>query len=252
MVMSTSRRSKRHCMRLHWASLICCLVFAVISISMLAQTSAKPEEDDRGSIAWFVRQAKQRGEISVTLPDAIYEYAEFNSLDDALRRTSATVGKVVATAVTADEYRITTWRKYRRIESLSMVPVYPRRPGDIDNLPASLLPLGKDEFLVPSAGGTVRVDGVEVTEKAEGLGDAPADHPHLMFLLFIGPGGMLAISNYGPEGLWIDDADKIRVAGRPSTLAYDEIVRRTGGDLAKLRALAQGVENETKDEHSLR
>lgn len=209
MVMSTSHQSKRHCRLLHWALLICCLVFTASSISVLAQSSAKPEEDDRSSTAWFVRQAKQRRKTSVTVPDAIYEYAAFHSLDDALRRTSATVGEVVATAVTADAYRSTTSRKYRRIESLSRILVYPPRPGDLDNLPASLLPVGKDEFLVPSAGGTVRVDGVEVMEKTEELRDAPVGHPHLMFLLLIGPGGMLAISNYGPEGLWIDDADKI-------------------------------------------
>ncbi|MGA7415442.1 MAG: hypothetical protein WBW33_33530 [Bryobacteraceae bacterium] len=200
----------------------------------LGQNQSTP--DDRGTIERRVREAKKLGKTSIKIGFPIVEHAETPPLDDALERTTLVLAKVLKSEVGHDNYYVVTWRKCRTLEKLYLQRGVYDRPLPQD-LPAAMLPIGPDEFVIGDFGGTVVIDGVTVTMQDERSHSLPEDLPHLMFVLFFSSGAM-AVMNYGPEGaFWVDDSDKIHAQVPELNPFGAEFLERTGGKLSGARTL---------------
>jgi hypothetical protein len=216
-------------------------VTAVVAVSVFAfsQTQMEPSRD-QGNLARHVWQARKSGETSAVVPYPIVEYAELEPLNDAVSHTSLTLAQLVASETTHDKNDIVTWRKYRALEEWSWQP-HMRPEVFPDNLvPAALLPVAEDEFLIEDIGGRVEIDGIELIEDDPWMRFPPPDQSlHLMFLIFF-YSGKLAASNYGPFGIfWVGASEQIHPVTDPkSNLLYDEILKRSDGDLSRLRNVA--------------
>ena len=102
-----------------------------------------------------------------------------------------------------------------------------------------MLPTKPDEFVVAELGGGVDIDGVTITMENSEVRIPAQDKPHLMFLLFRASGA-LAVSNYGPYGLFsVDDSGNIHgwVDADTNSLR-SELLDRTGGKLSGMRQAA--------------
>lgn len=211
-------------------------VFA-IAIHAVAQSGQSPA-DDRGSLTWQARQAKESGRAAITIstPDALW--AEPESLNDALAHTTLTLAALVATETTHTDYEIVTWRKYHILERLSSQPVVRTDPLP-ESVPPSLLPIGSDEFVIPELGGTVYIDGVAITMQNPEVSIRAQDKRHLMFLLFRASGA-LAVPNYGPHGQFsVDDSGDIHAwVDADTNPLRSQVLNHTGGKLPALRELA--------------
>jgi hypothetical protein len=192
--------------------------------------------DDQGTIERRVREAKKLGKTSIKIAFPIVEDAETPPLDDALERTTLVLAKVLKTEVSHDNYYVSTWRKYRTLEKLYLQRGVYDRPLPQD-LPAAMLPIGPDEFVIGDFGGTIVIDGVTVTMQDERSHPLPDDLPHLMFVLFLSSGAW-AVTNYGPHGVfWVDDSDKIHAQVSELNPFGAEFLERTGGNLSGARTL---------------
>ncbi len=211
--------------------------FILASASAVILGQDQSTQDDRGTLKWRVREAKKLGKTSIELDVGIVEHAATQSLDIALEDTSLVLAKVLKSEADHDDYNVFTWRKYRLLEKLSFQRGVYDRPLPED-VPADMLPIGPDEFVMAEEGGAIVIDGVTVTMDA-GVSHPRPDHlRHLMFVLLVSP-GPLALPNYGPIGaFWVDDSDKIHAeVDLDLNPLGAEFLERTGGDLSGARTL---------------
>jgi hypothetical protein len=192
-----------------------------------------------GRLLWYANQAKAKGKTSIVIPVGDVFEANPESLDQALNRTSVVVAKLVSSAATHDKDSIFTWKKYRIAERLRTQPNVPAGALPVAEIPPSLLPLGPREFVLVDNGGTVVIDGVKITEQDPDRAVLPEDRRHLMFVMFR-CSGMLALLNYGAEGLFaVDDSDAISDSAiEKNNPIRKELLARTGGRLSQLRAMS--------------
>lgn len=215
--------------RLAWVLMVPLLLSSTLS----AQTNDIPGRLSRES-----RRALSSGKTSAQLPPARIEWAEPESLTDALKRCSVVVAKLENSAVGHDADDIFTWRKYRIIEQLSVQPYVTNDPLPSE-IPRSLLPLRPGEFLIPELGGTSVVNGVNISEANPQEAYLPKGSVHLMFLIFKASGA-IALPNYGPVGMFsIDNSEHIEGSIDSEQNPFrSEVLRSTGGTLQGLRDLA--------------
>ena len=160
-------------------ALIASVLTAVVVITATTGKSPQKQKDEPdkslamqtldidGSVAAYAREAKARGLQRITIPAKRFSYdGEMAGLDEALSDHSLVVARAVekrSLLTRAD--LITTWYKFKISDT-----VLKRKasPSDCTECtppapPQEMLPLAHDEILVPKIGGTVIVDGVEVT-----------------------------------------------------------------------------------------
>ncbi len=217
-------------------SLVAVLAAGIATVA-LAQ-SGQNTTDDRGTLAWYARRAVEHGKRSTTIGHPSILYAEMEPLQDALLHTTAVVGQLLSCETNHDAYHIFTWRKYRTLEKLSSQSYVPQDalPQDV---PQDMLPLAPSEFVLGEVGGTVNVDGVTITMLGP-EGSMPNNEPrHLIFAIFRASGG-LAVSNYGPRGMyWIHSDDTIHARVDSDTnLLWSDLTSLTNGHMSELRLLA--------------
>ncbi len=211
--------------------------------SILSAQNSAPTAYAQDTVLSRASEAAKTGKTSITIPYGVYNYAEAGSLQDALKDTSSVVAEVVASETSHTEGEIITWRKYRVVEQLSSQPVQVKSALP-SGIPASLLPIRPDEFLLPLVGGTLKLDGVEVTENNGELDISPNSKTHLLFLVFFSsPEGRIAALNYGPNSFyWIDKDEKIHPAGlNPNSSINDDLRLRAGANLNTLRAITPAL-----------
>ena len=204
----------------------------------------QPPTMKRGSLAWRANEAKRNGKVSITMPLPHALVAELTSLDDATAHTSLVLATLVATESIHDEYGIFSWSKYKILEKLSQQLIITNNPLP-DSVPASLLPLAPDEFLVPSLGGKVTIDGVTITMRDPDLHIPDGQNRHLMFVI-LGSSGSLAVLNYGPLGaFYVDDSDMIHPwIDTDTNQLRSDLIQRAGGRLTALRAITSGISSQ--------
>ena len=201
-------------------------------------------EDDRGSVSEYARRAREAGKKTIEYPYPIELHASADSLEDAIPRCTVVLAELVGSVTAYSRYEIATWRKYKIIERLSSQPRAYVLPLP-DNIPKSLLPVGRDEFLLVEAGGTVSIDGVEVTMRNPQLAERPPNRPHLLFLLFQSPN--FAVSNFGSSGLfWLDESNRIRAEDNSTNnMIGADILRSSNGDLSSFRTRTTNIVKNT-------
>ncbi|HEX6045634.1 MAG TPA: hypothetical protein VFZ22_14170 [Pyrinomonadaceae bacterium] len=204
------------------ASLIAIVVTPARVSLQPSQNSRQAEKQsfDRTSLEGRVRKEKEKGAKSVTFSAPLVEYADGISLDDALSAT------VVVAAVTEkhsrqlDSHTIGTFYRLSILETLSeATPQACCLPKD-EALPADLPPLSPDETYFLGIGGTITLDGIEVTVK-EDFGTLMPGDRYLMFLPR-SASGKLSTSAIGPSGVFrINGGGRLESIGKQHRLGRD-------------------------------
>jgi hypothetical protein len=206
----------------------------------------------KGTLAWLAEKTRAEGKSELNLDDlgpTIFSYPDVETLDAAFRRNTVVVAVLLGSATINDESTIYTFRKYKLLEHLSVrqkplsAEAESRWQDVLRTVPASLLPIGPQEFVTEEPGGTVIVNGVKITAPGEGRQSLAENSKYLLFLLFDSQEKMGG-SNYGPIAFFAIDSSEI-IHGRFRD--YDsseknpllrEILEHTGGRLSKFRSVA--------------
>lgn len=160
-------------------ALIASVLTAVVVIAATAGKSPQKQKDEPekslamqtldidGSVAAYAREAKARGLKRIVIPSQRFSYdGEEAGLDEAMSDHSLVVARAIEKrSLLVRPDLITTWYKFKVTDTLSKKKA---SPSDCTECtppapPEEMLPLKPDEILVPKVGGTVIVDGVEVT-----------------------------------------------------------------------------------------
>jgi hypothetical protein len=164
--------------------------------------NSNPGEDRRGTIAWHVKKAKSKGKNKAKLLPVENNFAVVSGLQDALAQYTVVVAELAKkkSYVNNDDDLI-TWNKFRVLEVLSR-PAGQQCPDCLPglNAPSDVGPLSPGEILLPTSGGAVVIDGVEVESEDKDF----REHflPSRKYLMFISLDetrgiGRLSLGPYG-------------------------------------------------------
>ncbi len=204
-------------------SLISLTAFKVRSRSQKEQIEQLQNAPDKGSIAWYARLAKAKGEREIVTPMMVrscYPFAE--NLDEALSAYGAVVAQpikkksYITSTLPLDSYneirnwvkddQIHTWYKFRILENLSdkHFPVCQDcNDPDFDwekLIPQEMLPVNEDEFMIEVDGGTIEIDRVKVTQNS-GRTKFSESNRYLLFLV-TDASGKVAGFGMGMDGVY--------------------------------------------------
>lgn len=116
-----------------------------------------------------VELARARGQQRLVVPATINNWsadmpASPETADQVLSNYTVVIAQLTAKkSFMFEGDNMGTWNKFRIIEMLSQAPSQPSY-GTWPEVPQELLPVRENEFLMYSYGGTVTIDGVEVTQ----------------------------------------------------------------------------------------
>lgn len=223
------------------------LVLAVAGLLVLAARTASstrrsqdhvsaPGAEKRGTIAWHVKQAKTKGKKKVSLLPIEENPAVVTGLEDAFSQYTVLIAQLVEKKSLAQEASIVTWNRLRVLEFLSQ-PTTPSCAKCLSglNAPPDLVPL-INEVLVPTQGGAVTVDGVEVDAEGKGLdGHFKPGQKYLLFLS-LDPAeriGKLALIQYGVFTL--DANNRIQSIAAGDDPLKRDLGARVGNSLSTLK-----------------
>jgi hypothetical protein len=200
------------------AAIVCGLF--LLGVGITATLKAPQEYLKDRSITSLAQRTKNQGNTQVTVPGKIIEYPGMNmSLDEALQSYSAVIAEPIESksyiSDSSDEIR--TAYKFRIIETLSQKnAVNCSSCPQVTDVSAKLQPALYNEFLLELSGGTVVVDGVEVTMASSGIPKFEDDKKYLMFISLT-PGGMARLAG-GPSGLFrVMSDDSLEALGKDNT-----------------------------------
>jgi hypothetical protein len=189
---------------------------------------------ERGTLRWHAQQARERGKTKVTVTAPVGLYASVHTLDEALSIYTAVVVEPIASqVVAADATHIATWHKLKILERLN---THPLPEGDAEEVPAELQPVGSDEVVVRAPGGTLTIDGVEVTSEDK---EFPALVTGKKYVVFLRPdaSGKYALLQLGAPGVYTMADSKLEPLTERPNLLGEDIHLVTGGSLEFLRAV---------------
>jgi hypothetical protein len=152
-----------------------------------------------------------------------------DKLDDALSNFTVATVRPIGTSVVAGAYSVTTWYKFKLISIFAKASkCLPCNP--LPSPPPEFLPIHQDEVAVPMTGGTVIVDGVEITESSSEAYKFDSQSRYL--LLFSGSisARRSAYIAAGRSGIYqLDDSGHLlgTVAGEGTPLSRDVIAHAT-------------------------
>lgn len=186
---------------------------AMTKSSLVTQQSIESGKRDerRGSIKWFVARAKEEKKTKVFVPPPEEFYAVVSDLDDAaLHYASVLVEPVSQKTAILNDSDIVTWHKFKVVEFIS----YPTKgclhcPSGLA-VPQEMLPLEASEILVPTSGGSLTIDGIQLESRKKDFDESfSATKRYLLFLSF-DPTTAVGRIPLGPNGIFeVTEQDQI-------------------------------------------
>jgi hypothetical protein len=223
-------------MILKLSAVACGLFLLGVGITTALKTPQEYRKDR--SIASLAKRAKNEGKTRVEAPGLIIDYAGGNiGLDEALQNYSVVIGEPLESKsyITDSADEIGTAYKFRVLEILSQRnAVFCNGCPQVNDVSGKLPPAHYDEFLLELSGGTVTVDGVEVTMPSSGMPKFEDGQRYLMFISFT-PGGMATLIG-GPSGLFrITSDESLEATGNGKHRLAVEIAARFSKSLSKFK-----------------
>ncbi len=218
------------------------LVLSVVAVLQVLRTSSKIQEPIRyptqDRLQWYAKKTKDEGKTRVRVPGPIIDYAGVDiGLEEALRNYSAVVGEIIGNAsYIVNSEDVMTWYKFKTLDTLSHKGyVYCHTCAPIPDVPEEIGPVSHDEFLLPVSGGTVIVDGVELTMENTSIPPFETGKKYLLFVTLTP--SKVAVLAAGPSGIFQvnDDHSLQSVNTKPSPL-QTQIKQRFNFSLSKLKA----------------
>lgn len=195
------------------------------------------------SIESRVARAKAAGktEIVISAPHTEYTGSSASTdLDKALSYYTAVVARPVKmqSYIAENGEDVVTWLRFKEVEVLSEneKPACPACP--VPTPPEEFSQVKKDEFVAVKIGGTVAVDGINVTMTDPSF---PDFHPGKKYLLFISkyPSGVATLG-IGPKGIFtVDDLGDVKGVNQDQHAVKRDIEGRFNHSLLNLKLHAQ-------------
>jgi len=217
-------------------AVVCGLFLLGVGITVTFKAPQEYSKDK--SIASLAQRTKKQGKTRVEAPGLIIDYAGGNiGLDEALQNYSVVIGEPIESKsyITDSADEIGTAYKFRVLEILSQRnAVFCSGCPQVNDVSGKLPPALHNEFLLELSGGTVTVDGVEVTMPSSGMPKFEAGQRYLMFISFT-PGGMATLIG-GPSGLFrITSDESLEAMGNGKHRLAVEIAAQFSKSLARFK-----------------
>jgi hypothetical protein len=167
------------------------------------QPTRAKQNEKRGTIAWYVKRAKEQNKTKLFVPPPLESDSEVNGVDDASSTYAVLVVQPIEHKVAVlDESNIITWHKLRVLDLIS----YPARNcarclGQLTP-PREMLPLKVDEILVATYGGSLEVDGIQLYSRDPDFGDHFIDSNRYLIFLSLDLGQQVGRLSLGPHGVF--------------------------------------------------
>lgn len=200
-------------------------------------------EEKRGTIAWYVKKAKEKGARRVAVLPVEENFAVVNGLDDAASQFTVVLAQPVGKkSYVAGEDRLVTWNRFRVLEVLSTPTAAPCVKCLADLVPPLDMPVApREEILVPTGGGSVVVDGVTVVGKDKYLGEHFLPSQKYVLFLSLDPARGVGKLRMGPYGVFpVDDAGNVHAIAEGDVPLKQELESQVGNSLAGLKARLRG------------
>ncbi|MDQ3918232.1 MAG: hypothetical protein M3348_07125 [Acidobacteriota bacterium] len=198
------------------------------------------------SFAELAQLAKARGERQVVVPGVATLYPNATTpeeLNGSLPEYAVFVAEMVAEkSYLASRLQpggespselIKSWYKFKVLDAISEGRPHPSFA--VRELPTELLPVAADEVLVPAEGGTVVIDGVEVTQHEESVARFRRNRKYLL-LLSVEPATRVGELAFGPQSVLPLSADGGLDAGQDQHILQRAIKQFHGGSIRQLKA----------------
>ncbi|HLL74576.1 MAG TPA: hypothetical protein VK421_04875 [Pyrinomonadaceae bacterium] len=213
-------------------------VSVVLAAGWISSASKNPrpqeisESEKRGTFRQQVARAKSNGAKKIQMTGLVVMYEQVRPLDGILDRYDLVLAQPVEVRGYVGEHdSITSWYRLKILETISRAPDPPTLPFDP---PAEFSPVADDELLLSKSGGTVTVDGVEVTLEEHNF---PALSLSKQYLLFLRADRVrkVASADLGPTGaLMISDEGFLESVGGSPSLKR-EVEKRYGKSLGEIK-----------------
>jgi len=187
--------------------IVCALLIGLVGAKRIHTNGQRGENvsawAQRNSLTEVAKRAKDEGKGMVTLPGPDIDYAGVDmGLDEALRDYSVVIVEPIESkSYMVDSDNIETWYRFRIREMVSQ-----RDPKSCDTCspptasPQDMAPARSGEFLLAISGGTVTVDGVQVTMTNGSIPRFENGKEYLLFLSLM-PSGV-AVLGSGPSAVF--------------------------------------------------
>lgn len=176
--------------------ILCTVIIGIVTVSSRSQQEEiKRLQDapDKDTIAWQARLARAEGKHRVVLAGPLVEYGTaVNSVDEATKYLGVVVAqpidKKTLISSTNELYRdnqIKTWYKFKILQNYSQnrLPTCSHCGSyELDRIPQDMLPLNSDEILIETYGGSVEIDGVEISMVDKEIPVFSESQQYLLFL----------------------------------------------------------------------
>jgi len=226
--------------------LVSLAVFAIGSTRVYLRSQEQTAEriaelekaEDRGSLKWYARLAKAKGQNRISMMSRESTYGdEVKDLNDALRYYQMILAVPIEKHSSPfQDAGIRTWYKFKIVEKLSHNQLKPCDcvPADLV-APEEMFPLGVDEILIPRAGGSVMIDGIEVTEDDVQYPQFALTTRYLLFLR-TDDSGQIGLLGMGPTGVFVErDDDRLEPLNRRLNALTSDITARYRSSIKLLR-----------------
>jgi len=200
-----------------------------------AAGQAGPRDEVKGRVREAVLEAKASGRSQIQIPAPLITPPGVDSLYTVGEQYSVIVGQPlqIVTALTADGY-IETWYKFKVSEVLTKQPSVPVEPLE-QYAPAALLPLGADEVLLSSAGGSIVSEGVTVVERPQYEFRFRLDRQYVLTVYLEFSGAYAALASMTDGAFELQSDGSILPMGHKDHPLVKDIYVRTGNNLEFLR-----------------
>jgi len=227
---------------------IAVLLFALVGVALLAggafkahlnskQTIQDPAEKP-GTIKEMARRARSMGQQQVVVPGLIIDYGGSNiKLDEALAAYQVVIAEAIDERPVFDgESNIMTWYKFKPLEELSQNKTVCSSCSTVARPPSELLPLKEGEFVLPRHGGSINIEGVQVTVQEGGKFPAFERGAKYLLILSADPSGAPTIP-LGPNGIFRVTADgTLKPINNQEHPVKQEMQERFANSIGKLRS----------------
>lgn len=227
-------------MRLKTAALVI-LVFAAAGLGLKKIATSSQEEEkweDRNSVRAVARRNKAKGASRIAISGPIIDYPGLNSgVDDLLRNYSVVIAQPIAMkGYLVNSHSIGTWYKFRISEAISLKPPrYCNTCPELGTPPEELGSTLSNEFLLTVDGGTLLIEGVEVTQSSASIPRFEEAKNYLLFLSFL-PGGVARLAA-GPAAIYrVQDNYRFDGIDTHKYRAYEEVKNRFKSRLSMLKS----------------
>lgn len=184
---------------------------ATFVVWTVASNQQKAQVPSNNRLKWHAAEAKKSGKQRVLIPAGIRDYlgTENDSIEQVFLDYTVVVAKPVGKwTYQADGNSLITWHKFIIVDAVTQLKS-PVCLGCLSLTPPTDIPVDfTNEFLVPRAGGTMTIDGVEVEQSEAGF---PAFQHNDNYLLFVSlyP-NRIALTAGGPLGVYrIDEKENV-------------------------------------------